>query len=200
MQIATQGKQMAIGDAFKEHIETVLADRIGKYFDGEAVDATVIVGKEAYYYCADIIVHPGKKGITVNAKASADEPYPAFEQAAELIAKRLRRYKTRLKDHHGQSHADLADIQNARSTVLDLSYDGSANDNEGAADHREEPAVIAEMETPIMTLTVSEAVMNLELGHHPALLFKNRATGAYNMLYRRADGNLGWVDPDGSLK
>ena len=193
MQIAIQGKQIDIGDSLREHVETALQEKIGKYFS-DAVDATVIISKEAYLYCSEIIVHPGKHGASVQAKASAGEPYPSFDEAADRVAKQLRRYKTRLKDHHSQTHAEVAEAQMARKTIFDSSYTAS---NDSVAS---ESVVVAEMETPIMTLTVSEAVMNLELGDIPALLFKNKANGGLNMLYRRPDGNIGWVDPASSLK
>ena len=193
MQIAIQGKQIDIGDSLRAHVETALQDKIGKYFD-HAIDATVIISKDAHLYCSEIIVHPGTHGASIQAKASAGEPYPSFDEAADRVAKQLRRYKTKLKDHHAASHADQAEAQMARKTIFDSSYT-AANESEAS-----ESTVVAEMETPIMTLTVSEAVMNLELGDIPALLFRNKANGGLNMLYRRPDGNIGWVDPASSLK
>lgn len=192
MQISVKGKQLDVGDALRQHVETTLTEKIGKYFS-DAVDAQVILQKDAYLYCAEIIVHPGKHGMVVQASANANEPYPAFDEAADKIAKRLRRYKSRMKDHAGTPHDERPEAQNVRKLILNPEQEESAE----AADH---PPVIAELTTPIMTLTVSEAVMNLELGDMPALLFINKAHGGYNMLYRRADGNIGWVDPTVTIK
>ena len=112
MNVKIQGKQMDVGTAFQTHITDSLEERVGKYFD-RAVDATVILSKESYFVCAEITVHPGQQGLSIQAKASAAEPYPAFDAALDKIAKRLRRYRTRLKDHHGQTHAEAAELQNA---------------------------------------------------------------------------------------
>lgn len=191
MQIAVKGHQVDVGDSLRSHIESSLNDKIGKYFP-DAVDTQVVISKDAYLFCAEVIVHPGAGGLTVQARASANEPYPAFDEAASRIAKRLQRYKSRFKGHAGNTHADAPGTLTAKSVVFEAAH----KDGEGEST---DPVVIAEMTTPIMTLTVSEAVMNLELGDMPALLFKNKANGGLNMLYRRADGNIGWVDPASSL-
>ena len=205
MQISVKGHQIDVGDSLRAHVESALNDKIGKYFSG-AIDAQVIITKDAYLYGSEIIVHPGHQGLAIQASAKANDIYPSFDEAADKIAKRLRRYKSKLKSStSGTAHSDVAEALNggpydstARSVrkIIFAGSDNAANDDETTGD---DPTVIAEMTTPIMTLTVSEAVMNLELRDFPALLFKNKATGGYNMLYRRNDGNIGWVDPEASL-
>ena len=195
MNVKIHGKQLDVGAAFETHITDGVTERVGKYFT-QAVDATVSLSKDAHLICAEIVVHPGQQGLAIQTRAAADQPYPAFDAALDKLAKRLRRYKTRLNDRHGQTHAEAAELlQNARTTVFgapDEASDGPEDMDAG------EPAIVAELATPIMTLTVSEAVMNLELGDHAALLFRNKAQGPdgqLNMLYRRPDGTIGWVDP-----
>lgn len=204
MQITVTGHHLDVGDALRTHVETTLNDKVGKYFAG-AVDAQVIISKEAYFYCSEIIVRPGQQGMSIQARTKHNEVYPSFDEAADKIAKRLRRYKSRLKHNNTTSHADVAEALNGgpydktTQTVRKIIFAGTDNAANEDQETGDDPVVVAEMTTPIMTLTVSEAVMNLELGDYQALLFKNKATGGFNMLYRRTDGNIGWVDPEASL-
>jgi hypothetical protein len=161
-------------------------------------------------------VHVGRN-ILLQSNAEASEPYPAFDTAADKIAKRLRRYKRRLKDHHhkgGDNGADGAisfEPLTASQYILEAepdevhidghdeeTHDGAPASFDVGHDGHPQPVVIAEMTTAIDTLTVSEAVMRLDLAELPALMFRNRAHGGLNMIYRRQDGNVGWIDPTGS--
>jgi ribosomal subunit interface protein len=185
MQLSVKGKQIDVGEALRQHVETQLKDITGKYFSN-SLDAHVTFSREAHMFRADIAVHAGR-GITLQSNGSAAEPYPAFDQAAMRIAERLRRHKNKLKKHnHDNIRKDEALLAN--SFVL-------KGDHEHDEDTHTNPVVVAEMTTPIETLTVSEAVMRLDLGDLPALLFKSRAHGGFNMIYRRPDGNIGWIDP-----
>jgi ribosomal subunit interface protein len=185
MQLSVKGKQIDVGEDLRGHVETQLTDITGKYFNG-SLDAHVTFSREAHLFRADIAVHAGR-GILLQANASASEPYPAFDQAAARIATRLRRYKKKLIDHHHETQRVGEEASLAGAFVLrDLETDEEAGDN---------PLVIAEMTTPIESLTVSEAVMRLDLGDLPALMFRNKSHGELNMVYRRPDGNIGWVDP-----
>ncbi len=192
MHLTVQGHQVDVGDALRSHVETQLSGIVEKYFDN-AHDATVTFSHDAYRYKVDIHVHVGRD---MFLKSTADEPdpYPAFEAALAKVDKRLRRHKRRLRDHHlKSSQAEMA----AQASAFVLSgddIDGSPND----AEDEGEPAVIAEMKTPIETLSVAEAVMRMDLSDLPALMFKNRSHGGLNMIYRRSDGHIGWVDPDGN--
>lgn len=185
MQISVKGKQLDVGENLRAHVEATLQDLVGKYFQS-ALEAHVTLAKDAHLYRAEVTVHP-TRGTIVQASANANEPYPAFDEAARTMGKRLQRYRSRLQDRHGPSHEAVAADLSARSAVLDTTP------NEAAQTH--ESMVVAELTTPIHFLTVSEAVMKLELEDLPALLFTNKAHGGLNMVYRRNDGNVGWVDP-----
>lgn len=190
MQLSVKGKQIDVGNALRQHVEAQLKDITGKYFN-ESLDAQVTFSREAHLFRADITVHAGR-GIMLQANANASEPYPAFDMAAQRIAGRLRRYKNKIKHHHQES-ANKNEALIANSFVLkaeEHDREEQANDN---------PVVVAEMTTPIETLTVSDAVMRMDLGDLPALMFRNGAHGGLNMIYRRADGHIGWVDPTESL-
>ncbi|MDX2028515.1 MAG: ribosome-associated translation inhibitor RaiA [Alphaproteobacteria bacterium] len=191
MQLSVKGKQINVGDALRSHVESQLKDITGKYFNSP-LDAHVTFSREAHMFRADIAVHAGR-GILLQSNASANEPYPAFDMAASRMANRLRRYKTRIKSHH-QDTDRRDEALMANSFVLhgeDESPEETAGDN---------PVVVAEMTTPIESLTVSEAVMRLDLGDLPALMFTNRKHGRLNMIYRRPDGHIGWVDPSQAAK
>lgn len=186
MQLSVKGKQIDVGDALRQHVSSHLNGITAKYFN-DSLDAHVTFSREAHLYRADITVHAGR-GITLQANAAANEPYPAFDLAAERIARRLRRYKKKIIDLHQESQR-LDESIVASAFVLH----GEEHDREEEAN--DNPVVVAEMTTPIELLTVSEAVMRLDLGDLPALMFRNRSHGGFNMIYRRPDGHIGWVDP-----
>ena len=191
MNLIVKGQQIDVGDALREHVRVSLDGVFDKYF-GNAIDATVTFSRDAHLYRASVSAHVGR-GIMAQSEATADQPYAAFDQAGERLAKRLRRHKRRLRDHHKTP----IETQSAGLYVLaaDTPEDESGGEN---ADGR--PTVIAEMKTEIATLTVSEAVMRLDLADGGAMMFVNRAHGGLNMVYRRSDGNVGWVDPQGNSR
>lgn len=186
MKLSVTGKQIDIGQALRQHVEDGMTASIAKYF-GNAVDAQVVVSRDAQLFHAEISVHIGK-GIEVHAQSSSDNAYGAFDLAAGHMVKRLRRYKRRLRDHHRS--AKRADTLAAQQFIL--------SGDEGADDSSADPVIVAEMEAEIASLTVSEAVMRMDLANQSALMFRNSAHGGLNMLYRRADGHIGWVDPRGN--
>ncbi len=190
MQLSVKGKQIDVGDSLRQHVETQLSEVVGKYF-GDTIEALVTFSREAHLFRADITVHAGR-GITLQSNASASEPYPAFDQAAERIGQRLRRHKNRLKKHHQEEPSPAASM--AHAFVLNAEQEDAADEN------GDNPVIVAEMTTSIETLAVSEAVMRMDLADLPALMFRNRANGELNMVYRRADGNIGWVDPSQGRK
>lgn len=192
MQLTVKGKQLDVGDALRTHVADSLNSVVGKYFN-KPIEANVVLTREAHLFKADIQVHVGR-GIVLQSASDATEPYPAFDTACEKLAKRLRRYKSRLRNHHTDAAAALEAVP-ARYQILEAEKDEAHVESEGAAAEAVQPMVIAEMETSIATLAVSEAVMRMELADAPALLFRNGAHGRLNLVYRRADGNIGWVDP-----
>ncbi|MBI1776070.1 MAG: ribosome-associated translation inhibitor RaiA [Proteobacteria bacterium] len=190
MKLSVAGKQVEVGSALRHHIDAILPQAIEKYF-GNPIETGVVLSRDGAGVRADISVHVGR-GILVQSHHVASQAVPAFDGAAERLAKRLRRYKRRLRDHHRRPDAANAELP-ARHYVLAADADApSGRPAEGAADL---PAIVAEMATTIEQLSVSEAVMRLELAEMPALLFQNSAHGGLNMIYRRADGHIGWVDP-----
>jgi ribosomal subunit interface protein len=189
MQLTVRGKQLDVGDALRAHIAETLDNIVGKYF-GKPIEATVVLSREAHFYRAQISVHVGR-GILLQSQADGDAPYAAFDAATEHVARRLRRYKRRLRDHHRKG----AEVEPAQQYVLAPEAEDFVEPEDGA---EYEPVIVAEMEAVIPVLSVSEAVMRLDLSEAAALMFRNRTHGGLNMIYRRGDGNVGWVDPRGN--
>jgi ribosomal subunit interface protein len=187
MQLTVTGKQIDTGAALRQHVEASLGAILGKYFK-TAIEAHVVFSKEAHLSRAEVAIHIGR-GIVVNASASAAETHTAFDVAAERIAKQMRRYKRRLRDHHAQARKAFEAGGRAREYVLAPLAEEGEEGEEG-------PAVVAEMSADLPNLTVSEAVMRMDLANAPVLLFRNRSHGEINLVYRRPDGNIGWVDPE----
>lgn len=188
MQLTISGKQLDVGAALQGYIEDQLPMLVGKYFENPT-DGHVTMSKEGSDIRADVTVHVGK-GIMLQGHAIAGDAYAAFDEAAEHVGKRLRRYKRRLRDHH-KDRSDSADILPALQYVF-------AAEEEDTANEPDQPMIVAEMETAIENLTPGDAVMRMDLANLPALMFRNVAHGGLNMVYRRGDGNIGWVDPRGS--
>lgn len=180
-----------MGDALRAYVEDSLSRILNKYF-GNAIEVGVTLSREAHRYRAVVSAHVGR-GIQLQAQGEADEPYPAFDTAAEHLSKRLRRYKRRLRDHH-KEHGPAAEPLPARQYILaeEAAERTRKDDGEGR------PVIVAEMTTEIPSLTVSEAVMRMDLADLPAMMFRNTSHSGLNMIYRRPDGNIGWVDPRGN--
>ncbi|MEN8197311.1 MAG: ribosome-associated translation inhibitor RaiA [Pseudomonadota bacterium] len=191
MQFSITGRHLDVGQALRSHVEQGLDDAVSKYFDN-AMDSNVVFSKTGAFFQADISVHVGR-GILIQGRAEADDPYVAFNSAVEHIAKRLRRHKRRLRDHHKISSKEK-DGTPAQQYVIAGGDDATEIEGEEGS----EPVVIAEMTMDIESLTVGEAVMRMDLADAPAIMFRNSAHGGLNMIYRRPDGNVGWVDPRGN--
>lgn len=191
MDISITGKGLDIGEALHGHIGDALAAVVGKYFP-KAHDAVVTVSREAHLFRADVTVHPSR-GFLVQGRAAADDAYAAVDAAVERIAKQLRRYKRRLNDHH-QSRRSEEDSTPAQQYVIAAENDEEELPADG------QPAIIAEIATEIATMSVGEAVMRMDLADSPAMIFHNRSTGGLNVIYRRTDGNIGWIDPANTRK
>ncbi len=191
MQVTITGKQLDVGDALREHVEANLADAVAKYFD-QAIESTVVFSSSAKgrLIRADIAVHAGRN-IQMRGRAEAADAYAAFDAALERIAKRLRRYKRRLRDHRKGASDDA--LPALKFVIAD-----SDSDEKIEASAETQPVVIAEMTTPVETMTVGEAVMQMDLVDTSALMFRNSAHGGFNVVYRRRDGNIGWIDPEGN--
>lgn len=194
MQIAVNGKQFQIGDSLRGHIEDSVTQIAEKYF-GNPIDASVTMTRDGSSVRADIAVHVGRR-MTVHCQGQATDAYAAFDSANDKIDKRLRRFKRRLRDHH---HGPDAGGVAAQEVVFaaDVEPDTAQPDTEA---EEWQPVVVAEMATHIETLTVEEAVMRLDLSNAPALMFRNSGHGDLNVVFRREDGNIGWIDPKGNAE
>ncbi|MGF1592401.1 MAG: ribosome hibernation-promoting factor, HPF/YfiA family [Kiloniellaceae bacterium] len=191
MQLSVKGKQLDVGDALRTHVDESLSRILDKYF-GDALEVTVTLSRDAHLYCAVISAHVGR-GIQLEAHGEANEPYPAFDGAADRLSKRLRRYKRRLRDHNSKA------VETAPLPAQQYILSGDDPEESGEASNADgQPAVVAEMTTEIPMLTVSEAVMRMDLANLPAMMFRNSAHGGLNMIYQRSDGNIGWIDPRGN--
>ena len=189
MSLRISGRNMNLGEALTARIEDRIEASVGKYFDGGHT-GHVTVEKQGSFFEADCMVHLDT-GIVLQASAKAGDATSAFEGAAERIDKRLRRYKRRLRDHHAghkNGHRDPEAIA-ASLTVIE-----EPDQHEEVADDYA-PIVVAESATSVRTQTVAMAVMQLDLMDEPVNVFRNAATGAVNVVYKRADGNVGWIDP-----
>lgn len=184
MNIQISGKQIDVGQALSSHVRERLSERLGRFFD-RAASAQITFSRDGYGYRADCVVHLSS-GVTLKAHGVDAEIYPSFDQAALRLEKRLRRYKRRLRDHH---HGERKDMALATSYVIAQEPE-DAEEPQGDA-----PTIVAEQATQIPALTVGEAVMRLDLSESVVLIFHNRAHGRLNIVYRRADGHIGWIDP-----
>ena len=188
MNIQVKGKQIDVGEALTSHVEDALAASVSKYFD-RPVDATVTFSKDRHNFRCDAHVHL-PTGLVAQSSGSAADVYAAFDQGAEKIEKQLRRYKRRLRDHH-KSRAKPVDVINAQAYVLEATEDGQGDDEPESL----QPVIVAEMTEQVQSLSVGEAVMQMELASKAFLMFREEGTGRVNLVYRRDDGNIGWIDP-----
>lgn len=189
MEIAIKGKHVDVGEALSGHAESHLNNAVTKYFE-RAINATVVFSKEGYGFRTDISVHAGR-GMVVQGGGTGDDAYASFDTALGRIAKQLRRYKGRIRDHHKSVDADIMAAQYA---ILEPEDDDTELPEEG------QPTIVAEMPHEIATLTVGEAVMRMDFADTPVMMFRNRGHGGLNVVYRRADGNVGWIDPSNADK
>ncbi len=190
MQITVTGKNIDVGDALRSHVETRLSEGLVKFFN-DTHEASVTLTKGKYYFSADCTVHAGHD-LYLQSHGEAGDIYAAFDAAATKLEKRLRRYKGRLSDHHKQRLEREEEDWRAASYVLAESPEEEHEAEQGGG---AEPIIIAETTLSIPELTVGEAVMRMDMDDQPAFMFRNSAHGGVNVVYRRNDGNIGWVDP-----
>lgn len=181
------GKQIDVGEALQSHVRTEMSEALAKYA-GRPTDAQVVFSREGHGHVCEATVHLST-GLTAQARGAATEIYAAFDACNEKMEKQLRRHKRRLKDHH-KDRTQPVEYGGGSAYIIAAPEDES--DDEGVAG---EPVIIAEMETRIPSLSVGEAVLQMELAGAPLLIFRNEKTSGVNVVYRREDGNYGWVDP-----
>lgn len=188
MHIRVQGKQVEVGTALTEHVTEHLTASVQKYFD-RPVNAIVTFSRDAHDFRCDAQIHL-PTGLTAASRGKAGDCYAAYEQGAERIEKQLRRYKRRLRDHHHNRRKPIEAIE-AAAYVLGAS---DSAEEEAEPDNLQ-PVIVAEMTQSIQSLSVGEAVMQMELADRAFLMFRNDANGRFNVVFRRDDGNVGWIDP-----
>ncbi|MEM9014754.1 MAG: ribosome-associated translation inhibitor RaiA [Pseudomonadota bacterium] len=189
MDIQVSGKNMDLGAALQSHVQEKLSESVRKYFDRSA-EASVTFTKGRSLIECEMTAHLAS-GVFLAAHGEAGDAYGAFEESLEKLEKRVRRYKRRLKNHHANGKDPLP--AEAASFYL-LQAPGDDEEGDDAAEDVN-PIVIAESQTTLREMTVGSAVMQLDLSDQPAFVFKNAAHGRLNIVYRRRDGNIGWIDP-----
>jgi ribosomal subunit interface protein len=194
MDINVSGKQVDLSDALRTRVRAHMEGIARKYFD-RALEAQVTFSRARSFFTCDINLHAGR-GLSLRGEGEAADAPTAFDDAAEHIAKRLRRYRRRVNEH-ARDLAGRARPEAARQYVLRQDDDAAAA---AAADAPLDPlsayaTVIAEQPAEISRLSVGEAVMRMDLADQPVLMFRNNTSGELNVIYRRADGNIGWIDP-----
>ena len=188
MRYQISGKQIDIGEALQTHVKTELGGAVAKYAE-RPTDANIVFSKSGHEFVCEATVHLST-GLTASAKAHNPDIYGAFDDCSEKMEKQLRRYKRRLKDHH-KDRSEPVELFGASSYIL-----ASDSDSEAQEPETLQPMIVAEMQTKIATLSVGEAVMQMELAGSPVLVFRKEGKKeGVNVVYRREDGNIGWIDP-----
>lgn len=189
MGLRISGKNIDIGDTLRARVEERIAQAIGKYVDG-GFDANITVEREGSGFRSDCKIHLDT-GIVLRGEGQGQDAYQCFDAAAERIEKRLRRYKRKLKEHRGTPRGEA---------LAAASYVIAAPDEETEAAVDDKPVVIAEEATSLASMSVGHAVMAMDLADAPVLVFRHAVHGGINVVYRRSDGNIGWIDPSGTAK
>lgn len=185
MSVRVSGKHMEIGETFRLRIEDQIEQAVTKYFDG-GYSSQVTVEKSGSRFSADCKIHLDS-GAALQASGEANDPQAAFDAASERIAKRIRRYKRKLKDHHnGNGHTGFAEVA---YTVMD-----SVPDEDDELPDNYAPTIVAESSKQLKTMSVANAVMALDMTDDPVLMFRSPGNEQLNIVYRRNDGNIGWID------
>lgn len=187
MKIQVHGKQLDVGDALRAHVGTQLNEMVTKY-SARPVEAVVTFSRDRHEFLCDATVHLST-GLTTQARSHANDVYESFDGTLDRMETQLRRYKRRLKNHH---NSRMSPIKSISASTYVISSDQKAGDDEPET---LQPVIIAEAAASVSSLSVGEAVMQMELSHANMLVFRNDAHGRVNVVYRRDDGNIGWIDP-----
>ncbi len=193
MQVQVTGKHVDVGEALRTRVSDEVSSSIGKYFEREGGGADVVVSREGHNFKVDCAVTLAS-GQQLTTQGIGGDAHLAFDAALQKMQKRIRRYKNRLKDHHIQAQARQAET--AAYFIIQAPDDDDESLDEDVGDGFPEPMVIAETEKTIGTMTVSMAVMQLDLTESQTIVFRNAAHGGLSVVYRRPDGNIGWIDPE----
>jgi len=194
MQVQVTGKHVDVGEALRSRVSDELTSSISKYFDRDGGGADVVVSREGNAFKVDCAVTLAS-GQQLTTQGIGGDAHLAFDAALEKMSKRIRRYKNRLKSHHGQQVAKQAESA-AYFVIASPELDDDDDVEEGGGQGFGEPMIIAETERPVRSMTVSMAVMELDLTEAQTIVFRNAAHGGLSVVYRRPDGNIGWIDPE----
>ncbi len=194
MTLRVSGKSISVGEALRDRVSERTDEVLRKYFDGN-YSGHITLSKDGFGFRTDCSLHLDS-GITLEADSIAADAYVSADQALLLIEKRLRRYKSRLKDRSARkTYAAVAALSDLNGAALDApSYVIEAPSHEDDVNEFN-PVIIAEATTSLKRYSVSEAVMELDLTGAPVVVFQHGSSGRVNIIYRRPDGNVGWVDP-----
>ncbi|MFN0023352.1 MAG: ribosome hibernation-promoting factor, HPF/YfiA family [Parvularculaceae bacterium] len=192
MDVQVSGKNIELGDALQSHVTGRFADSVQKYF-GRGAEGVVTFARERHFVECEMTAHLFS-GVFLAAHGSGGDAYAAFEEALEKLEKRVRRYKRRLKNHHVNGKDPLPAEAASYYTLAPLPEENDT-DSDAVAGADPTPVVVAELQTSLREMTVGAAVMQLDLAESPAIVFKNAAHGRLNVVYRRRDGHIGWIDP-----
>lgn len=189
MQISVSGKGVDVGAALQSHIENQIEEHVKKYID-RVTSVNIVISREAHLFRVDITGNLGThSGLVVRGRGASEDVYASFDEALEKISKQLRRYKRKITNHHKSGNEQAASARKTGTKYV-ISPDSGEHDED-----KQPGLIIAEKPTDIETMTVSEAVMKMDLQDLPAVMFFNSAHGRLNVVYKRVDGNISWVDP-----
>jgi ribosomal subunit interface protein len=187
MTLRVSGKNLAIGESLRQHVHEKVEAVIGRYFDGK-VSGHVVISPEGSGYRSDCTLHLSS-GMTLQTEGKAQAPYASIDQAVDRVEKRLRRYKRRLKEHHAATDGGAE----TRSVVANYVIEAPDEDDEANGEFA--PVIVAEGSARLKSLSVASAVMELDLTGAPVVVFQHAGSARLNIVYRRRDGAIGWLDP-----
>lgn len=188
MTVRVSGKNLTIGEALQDHARARIAAAVNRYFDGPT-SGHVTIETEGSGYRSDMTLHL-QSGVTLQVDGRAHEPYPCFDQAVDKLERRLRRYKSRLRDRHPAANLGSLPLMAERT------IEQPADEDEGTEYN---PVIVAETKSPLKPMSVAAAVTDLDLSGAPVLVFRHSGSGHVNIVYRRPDGHIGWIDPQDAV-
>jgi ribosomal subunit interface protein len=194
MTLRISGKNFDVGDALRAKAEARVVAALGKYYEG-GVQGHVTVARDGTGFKTDGVVHLSS-GITLEASGVAHDAYASLDKMAERIEKRLRRYKRRLKDHSAATNGSRRSVLEVPSYIIEAPDQDVEEELDVAGQH---PAIVAESTRSLHEMSVGDAVAELDMTGAPVVVFRNAGNGRVNVVYRRRDGNIGWVDPPAAI-
>jgi|JI71714B2RNA_FD_contig_31_3370702_length_569_multi_4_in_0_out_0_1 ribosomal subunit interface protein len=184
MKIILSGKHIEIGNNLKQHVETAIHTMVERYF-GDILEVHVNFSKDGFRFSTEISFHVSRHFV-VRAHCEEEDPYRSFDLTLSKLEKRIQRYKSRLRSRKRHSSIEKGDVPASRYVLEEMKEDTGDSDV---------PLIIAEINSEIPTVSVSDAVMRMDLTEETVVMFRNAASNQFNVVYRRQDGNIGWINP-----